>query len=40
MKREDMIALLEEQGSKPWDMIIIGGGANKNRPQAHGACGL
>lgn len=27
MKREDMIALLEEHGNKPWDMIIIGGGA-------------
>jgi len=27
MRREDMIALLEGHGDRPWDMIIIGGGA-------------
>jgi glycerol-3-phosphate dehydrogenase len=27
MKRETMIALLEEHGDAPWDMIVIGGGA-------------
>lgn len=27
MKREHMLALLQEHGDTPWDMIIIGGGA-------------
>lgn len=27
MQREDMLARLEAQGEKPWDMVIIGGGA-------------
>ncbi|MBS1835548.1 MAG: FAD-dependent oxidoreductase, partial [Acidobacteria bacterium] len=27
MKREDMLARLKDRGSKPWDMLIVGGGA-------------
>ena len=27
MKREEMIARIRKQGSTPWDIIIIGGGA-------------
>ena len=27
MNREDMIALLEEHGTVPWDFLVIGGGA-------------
>ena len=27
MKRDAMLAQLEQQGSNPWDLVIIGGGA-------------